>query len=204
MIHYARFVTVPRAVATGSYESSTMKLSYIDFNNEHIPLAYLISFRGYGTWLHGAAKGSIDRFHNRYGAPMLPPNECRQRHERGLLKQPPVTLNSRQRKAVQSAIRETCSIRSWTLWAHNIRTNHVHAVVSAKVKPDMILSSLKANATRTMRAAGCWKSDVSPWAYRGSKKYLWTEKQLTDGGLRTVRSRRAAPMTGYSTGSGTG
>src|SRR5207302_6568762 len=99
-----------------------MKLSYIDFSNEHIPLGYLISFRGYGTWLHGDAKGSIDRFHNRYGTPMLPPSECRQRYERGLLKQPPVTLNSRERKAVQSAIQETCSIRRWTLWAHNIRT----------------------------------------------------------------------------------
>ncbi len=157
-----------------------MKLSYIDFSNEHIPLGYLISFRGYGTWLHGDAKGSIDRFHNRYGTPMLPPSECRQRYERGLLKQPPVTLNSRERKAVQSAIQETCSIRRWTLWAHNIRTNHVHAVVSARCKPDMILSALKANATRAIKEAGCWKSDGSPWAYRGSKKYLWTEKQLTD------------------------
>ena len=24
-----------------------------DFIEEHIPLAYLITFRGYGAWLHG-------------------------------------------------------------------------------------------------------------------------------------------------------
>ena len=26
----------------------------------------------------------------------------------------------------------------------------------------------------------CWNGGLSPWAYRGSKKYLWTEKELVD------------------------
>ena len=47
-------------------------------------------------------------------------------------------------------------------------------------KPEAILNALKANATRSMRDAGCWRSDQSPWTYRGSKKYLWTEKELAD------------------------
>ncbi|HEV2904086.1 MAG TPA: hypothetical protein VGW32_03515 [Pyrinomonadaceae bacterium] len=47
-------------------------------------------------------------------------------------------------------------------------------------KPEAILSALKANATRAMREAGVWTSDLSPWEFRGSKKYLWSEKQLTD------------------------
>ena len=66
------------------------------------------------------------------------------------------------------------------IWAFNIRTNHVHTVVSADCKPERILSALKANATRSMREAGCWRSDRSPWVYRGSKRYLWTEKELLD------------------------
>jgi hypothetical protein len=36
-----------------------------EFNDDHIPLAYLITFRCYGTWLHGDSRGSVDRFHNR-------------------------------------------------------------------------------------------------------------------------------------------
>ena len=71
-------------------------------------------------------------------------------------------------------------IRRWSLWALNVRTNHVHAVVSANRKPETILNALKANATRSMKDAGCWRSDQSPWTYRGSKKYLWTEKELAD------------------------
>jgi hypothetical protein len=42
-----------------------------EFKDDHIPLAYLITFRSYGTWLHGK-EGSVDRFHNVYGQPKLP------------------------------------------------------------------------------------------------------------------------------------
>jgi hypothetical protein len=31
-----------------------------------------------------------------------------------------------------------------------------------------------------MREAGCWGSKHSPWAARGSKRRLWTEKDLLD------------------------
>jgi len=78
------------------------------------------------------------------------------------------------------AIRETCTTRRWQLWTVNVRTNHVHAVGSANKKPDAVLTALKANATRAMREAGLWTSELSPWESRGSKKYLWTEKQLAD------------------------
>ncbi len=71
-------------------------------------------------------------------------------------------------------------MRRWQLWTVNVRSNHVHAVVSANKEPDAVLSALKANATRAMREAGLWTSELSPWEYRGSKKYLWTEKQLAD------------------------
>jgi hypothetical protein len=45
------------------------------WNDTDIPLAYLITFRCYGTWLHGDERGSIDRFHNRYKSPYIAPNQ---------------------------------------------------------------------------------------------------------------------------------
>jgi REP element-mobilizing transposase RayT len=153
---------------------------YIDFDERQLPVGYLLTFRSYGSWLHGDERGSVDRFHRTYGTPKLPANVQRRRYEVDLLKQRPVRLDSRQRMAVESGIRETCTIRKWSLWAFNIRTNHVHTVVSANCKPEAVLSALKANATRSMKEAGCWHNGHSPWAYRGSKKYLWTEKQLAD------------------------
>jgi hypothetical protein len=29
-----------------------------------------------------------------------------------------------------------------------------------------------------MREAGQWRSERSPWARKGSKRYLWTEQEL--------------------------
>jgi len=40
-----------------------MAHTHREFRTEDIPLAYLISFRAYGTWLHGDRRGSVDRFH---------------------------------------------------------------------------------------------------------------------------------------------
>lgn len=53
------------------------------------PLAYLITFNTYGSWLHGDRRGSVDRFHNRYGTPRVAANPLRESYERGLLKHPP-------------------------------------------------------------------------------------------------------------------
>jgi len=66
------------------------------------------------------------------------------------------------------------------LWTVSVRTNHIHTVISANKKPEAILSALKANATRTMRESGVWKSELSPWSFGGSKKYLWDDKGLAD------------------------
>jgi len=149
------------------------------YSYERIPLGYLITFRSYGTWLHGT-RGSVDRFHNVYGSPRLPSDEKRKQYNRGLLKQPPVKLGAPKRAAVLSAIKETCEIRKWELWASNIRSNHVHAVISASCKPKIILNAMKANATRKMREFCYWRSDTTPWVRGGSQKYLWTEKDLSN------------------------
>jgi REP element-mobilizing transposase RayT len=151
-----------------------------DFNDDHTPLGYLITFRTYGTWLHGDQQGSVDRHHRRPGTLLLPPSPRRKQIESRLLKQPPVKLNGRQRTSIDSAIRETCRIRKWDLWALNVRTNHLHCVITANRSSKTVLGTLKANATRLMREAGCWSSDLSPWARGGSGKYLWNEEELAN------------------------
>ncbi len=145
---------------------------------ERIPLGYLITFRSYGTRLHGDPRGSVDRFHNRFGTPRIPPNKRWEKYNRETLSHPPVKLGHLQRAAIKKAIRETCKIRNWGFWTMNIRTNHVPTVVSAPCKPEKILAALKANATRQLRELGCWNSSRSPWVDRGSKRYLWTERDV--------------------------
>jgi REP element-mobilizing transposase RayT len=144
------------------------------------PLAYLITFRGCGTWLHGDPRGSVDRFHNRYGTPRIPHNKHWEKYNRRNLRESPFTMKSRQRKLVKEAIQETCKIRGWGFWATNVRSNHVHTVVSADCNPESILVAFKANATRKLREAGSWRSARSPWVEKGSKKYLWTQADVVN------------------------
>src|SRR5436190_9476531 len=149
------------------------------WNDTDIPLAYLITFRSYGTWLHGDDRGSVDREHRRYRSPYAAPNETRRSHNYQTLKSEPVVLSASQRASVERAIRDTCSHRNWHLHAFNVRTNHVHAVVSIGAKkPELALNAFKANATRQMREDGCWLHSHSPWVDRGSKRYLWTERSV--------------------------
>ena len=148
------------------------------WNNTDTPLAYFISFRSYGTWLHGDQRGSIDRFHNRYGSPFIPPNSNWLRYNQQRLITEALILEASHRTAVETAIRETCRIRKWSLLAINVRTNHVHTVVTANSKADQVLIAFKANATRQLREDGLWRHGFSPWARKGSKRKLWNEQSI--------------------------
>jgi REP element-mobilizing transposase RayT len=152
--------------------------SLIMWNDIEVPLAYLISFRTARSWLHGDKRGSIDRFHNGYGSPYLPPNERWWRYNQKRLRAEPVILKGKQRGTIKSAVCETCRIRGWTLLAVNARTNHVHAVVCADRDPDSVLVAFKANATRELRVQGLWRQPFSPWARKGSRRNLWNERSV--------------------------
>ena len=49
-------------------------------------------------------------------------------------------------------------MRNWLLQAINVRTNHVHTVVSATRKAGLVLNAFKANATRQLREDGLIRS----------------------------------------------
>src|SRR5262245_45437273 len=147
---------------------------YIDFDSNEFPLAYLITIRCYGTWLHGDERGSMDRRENhRYGAPKIAPNMAMQRSDALLLKHPPVKFGDPQRTIIEAAVCEVCDNRGYRLQAVNARTNHVHAVVAADCKPELVMNAFKAYATRHLREKGLMPTDVKPWSRHGSTRYLW-------------------------------
>jgi REP element-mobilizing transposase RayT len=149
------------------------------WNYADLPLGYLITFRCYGTWLHGDKRGSIDRFHNRYKSPYLPQSDRRRVLNKRKLKSEPLLLNGEQRQSIAHAIQEVCQHRRWLLHTLNVRTNHVHVVVSiGATSPARALNAFKAYSTRRMRVEGNWKDNHSPWADKGSQRYLWNERSL--------------------------
>ena len=148
------------------------------WNYTDTPLAYFISFRACGTWLHGDQRGSIDRANNRYRSPYIESNPVWHRFNQQQLRVPPLKLGHSQRKSIETAIYETCEIREWPVLALNVRTNHVHVVLTANRSSKLVLVALKANATRHLRQDGLWTHAFSPWARKGSRRNLWNEQSV--------------------------
>ena len=148
--------------------------------NQNGPVGYFLTFRSYGTWLHGDSRSSIDRMgHNNIpGTPVLSPNEDFVRLETRELKQPKVSFSNSQRKSIEITINNVCVYNNWILHALSVRTEHVHVIVSGFKRPETIMNSLKSWCTRRMREESLWKSSYSPWSRHGSTRYLWNEKDV--------------------------
>ena len=154
-------------------------MSDYEWDDNDLPLAYLITIRTFGSWLHGDQRESVDRHgRNVFGSerikldPMLSTKMSRNIAGEEFL------LNGQQRPFVEKAIREVCRIRGYQLAAINVRTNHAHAVVSAGVRPESIINAFKANATRELRERGVASRDVKIWSRGGSRKYLWKPQNV--------------------------
>ncbi len=148
------------------------------WNDTDEPLAFLITFRTYGTWLAGDERGSVDKYHNKYGGPRSVSSEARRSIHYSRLKSEPFILKAAARRCVEEAIREVCAFRGWVLIALNIRTNHVHLVVAATAPSSKMLNDLKAYSTRRLREKGEWPFEHSPWVDKGSLRNLWTEDHI--------------------------
>ena len=84
-----------------------------------------------------------------------------------------------QRQSIDTAVREVCEVRRWILHALNVRTNHVHVVVSVgPIKPERALNAFKSYATRALREAGLLSHEIKLWARHGSTVYLWKERDV--------------------------
>lgn len=144
------------------------------YETNEFPLAYLLTFRTYGTWLHGDERQSVDRHgKNIYGTPLIAPNPKLYEAMKSELKHPAVILNAIQRATVEQAIRELCEQRPYHLQALNVRTNHVHAVVSAQSKPERIADAFKAFATKQLREKRLVEQELQIWSRGRSRRYLW-------------------------------
>jgi REP element-mobilizing transposase RayT len=133
------------------------------------PLAYFLTWTTYGTWLPGDGRGWV---HKRGSArtPYREPDSERERRAVGLMPGRPARLDDVQRRRVDSAIRQTCRAKGWLLHALNVRTNHVHVVLSVgELRPERVMVTLKAWASRSLNAAAGRRKW---WTRHGSTRYL--------------------------------
>ncbi len=122
---------------------------------------------------------------------MLSPSGRRECFEGHLLKEPPVALDTRQRRLVLAAILRHCEVREWLLHAAHVRTNHVHVVLWAAVPPEDAMAQFKRYASRSLsQNAG---KHQRWWARHGSTRYLWDVRQIAEA-VDYVAHEQGTPM----------
>jgi REP element-mobilizing transposase RayT len=154
-------------------------MAIYDWDDSEYPLAYFITFRTHGTWLHGDARGSVERHdRNAYGSERIGLDPMFSVKMEENLGTEPFLLDGPRRGCVERAIRSVSGIRNYGLSAINIRTNHAHIVTSAGISPKAMMNAFKANATRELREAGLVEAGQKVWSRGGSTRYLWKPNQL--------------------------
>jgi len=187
----------PRAEASGcvTHTGSLAPHSALHYYHARVsdPLAYFLTFVAYGSWLHGDERGSVD---NRAASPDLPreqPNPGWREWERARFGGDEIRFNARWRFELDAAFRERCEFAGWRVIALNIRTNHVHMVVSSESAPERVMTSLKAWGTRRLVSEGLVAPGGKVWARHGSTHYLWKDHDV-EAAVDYVLHRQGAAL----------
>lgn len=143
------------------------------------PLAFLLTWTTYGTWLPGDERGW---YREREGWHRPDPKVL---HEaRRKLTESPLLLTDDQRSIVEDTIRQHCQVRGWKLLAVNCRTNHVHVVVAAPgYRAEVLIDQFKSWCTRRLKehAIGSESSNTNRlrwWTEGGSRRFLNDERSV--------------------------
>jgi REP element-mobilizing transposase RayT len=160
---------------------------------DDLPLAYLLTFSCYGTWLHGDERGSVDPDHNLPGTPVIAPNTLRQLSDRERMTQPPFELDEVRRETTLGTIREVCDHRGWPLMAVHVRTKHVHSVVQAATDGDTVINTFKAYASRNLNSVRLDAAGRKRWTRGGSVRKLWMHNAV-EAAIHYVVHEQGEPM----------
>jgi hypothetical protein len=160
-------------------------------------MTYFITFPCYGAHMHGAPEGSVDRNHNRYGAPLAKSNPGLMAAELRLMDQPPYQMDETRRQAVLAGIIDRCHRHDWSLLAVHVRANHVHIVIEGQEKPEFIMTQLKCAASRHLNNLGFDQPTRKRWARHGSTRRLLGRESI-QGAIRYVLDGQGEAMSIFS------
>lgn len=137
------------------------------------PIAFLITWTCYGTWLPGDERGWY-----RWGEGELqPPNAQFVEMAESKMKESAFKLAPEDREIVEQTISRHCEIRGWTLHAVNARSNHVHVVVTATgYDPRTVHDQFKAWCTRHLKHRHANRKRF--WTEGGSCRWINQEDEL--------------------------
>jgi len=141
---------------------------------------YFLTFRTYGTWLHGDERGSVDREHNQFGEPLLEASGERQVRAQRIMKSGACVFGEAQRECVERTLREVAQFRAWSIHAVAVLSNHVPVVVTvpAETSAERVLNDFKIWATRRLRERELIEPGRKIWERHGSTRHLLRETEF--------------------------
>jgi REP element-mobilizing transposase RayT len=147
------------------------------------PIAFLLTWTTYGSWPQGDEHGWVKK-----GVAGIQPGDASlQQRAQAAQKEDTFTLDAEQRRIVEQTIRDHCKIRGWTLHAVNVRSNHVHVVVTADRDPDEVMTQFKAWCTRRLKETDPGRERW--WTKGGSTKWI-NDNAYLQNAIRYVVERQ--------------
>jgi len=148
-------------------------------SNDEFPMAYFITWTTYGTWLPGDERGWLKKG----SAVIQAPDPALHSAAHFAMAEEPVILTQEQRALVDAVIVKHCEIRDWTLHTRNVRTNHIHVVVSAAATGEEVRAQLKAWCSRRLSElaglSGKGRNGVCRWfTEKGDIRWIDGEEHL--------------------------
>lgn len=153
---------------------------------------YLLTWACYGSWLTGQP-GAVSQTRNQYGSPLPEPDQYTELRSKGRMTQEPYVLDAPRRQIVLQSLQEVCLYRNWTLWAAHVRTNHVHAVVTANCRPEPVMNAMKSYSSRALNDYLKDGVERRRWTRHGSTRYLWRGDAVR-AAVQYVLYEQGAPM----------
>jgi len=157
------------------------------------PRAYMITFHGYGTRLHGSAAGSVHHSRTAYGTEVLPEMPRLAEFEHDHLSGVPYVMSYDDARTALEGVKTACKTRGWELIACHARTTHVHAVVHADIEPEAVLNPMKAYASRRLNRIHPEDRGRRRWSRHGSTRYLW-EPEDVEAAINYVLYEQGEPI----------
>ncbi len=150
-----------------------MSLKKKEFNTGE-PIAYLITWTTYGTWLQGDERG----WKRRGAAGFELPNSSFKEAAKDKMKESSFLLTASDREVVEKTVRKHCEVRGWELHAVNARSNHVHVVVtSPDYDPAIVSNQLKAWSSRLLKKTS-YPDRERFWTERSGRRWINHESDL--------------------------
>jgi REP element-mobilizing transposase RayT len=156
------------------------------------PATYHLIWTTYGTWLPGDERGWIKK--KEHG--IQPADPRREQQARSRMAEPAIVLTREQRLIVAQTIRDHCRLRNWSLHAINVRTNHIHVVVTADRDPDEVVNQFKAWCSRRLSDAAGLTTRVAAkagrrrWFTEGGDKEVINDVRYLHNAVEYVQNRQ--------------